>query len=87
MSPEKVNRKDRHAVSKENLREVYNEPSQMAKDKVLKKLDKHCQQFITFFHHLNLSKEEKKQYLSILEKKGFDYLINELGFYDSAIEK
>jgi hypothetical protein len=47
MSPEKVNRKDRHAVSKENLREVYNEPSQMAKDKVLKKLDKHCQQIIS----------------------------------------
>ena len=47
MSPEKVNKQDRHAVSKENLREVYNEPSQMAKDKVLKKLDKHCQQFIS----------------------------------------
>ena len=47
MSLEKVNKQDYQTVSKQNLRELYKEPSQMAKDKVLKKLDKHCQQFIS----------------------------------------
>lgn len=47
MSPEKVNKTDRQVVSKQDLRALYKEPSQMAKDKVLKKLDEHCQQMIS----------------------------------------